>query len=64
MHKYRYEGPVKKFGVIVSHWWVGETMAVSESKARSNLEYQFKKRLGYGAGIKVTLCGKIFMVEE
>ena len=43
MHKYVYDGPVMMFGVCVMNSWHGETMAVSESKARSNLAYQFKK---------------------
>lgn len=50
MKKYFYNGPVVIFGVCVSNNWKAETMAVSESKARSNLAYQFKKVMNRTAG--------------
>lgn len=62
MHKYEYDGPVMIFGVCVMNRWKGETMAVSESKARSNLAYQFKKQNKRVASSNVTLPGKIKMV--
>ena len=43
MEHYIYEGPVKEFDKVVAHNWKAETVAASESKARSNLSYQFKK---------------------
>lgn len=62
MHKYKYEGPVMVFGVCVIDNWKGETTAVSESKARSNLAYQFKKQNNRVAGSNIILPGKIKMV--
>lgn len=62
MVKYVYEGPVMEFGSCVADKWKGETIAPSESKARSNLTYQFKKQNNKIAGTSITLPGKIKMV--
>ena len=62
-HKYAYEGPVSMFDTCVCNKWYGETIAPSEKKARSNLSYQYKKQTGYAGRSKVTLPGKIEMVE-
>ena len=59
MKKYIYEGPGTEFGRIIDNCWHGETMAVSEEKARSNLAYQYKKSHGRSATSKITLPGKI-----
>ena len=61
-HKYVYDGPVMFFNKLVADHWKGETMALSESKARSNLSYQAKKQLNLIAGTDVKLPGKIKMV--
>ena len=44
MKKYIYEGPVTEFGRIIDNCWHGETMAISPSKAKSNLIFRFKKQ--------------------
>ena len=62
-HKYIYDGPVMFFDKLVADHWKGETMAPYEQKARSNLEYQAKMKLNLIAGTKVTLPGKIKMVN-
>lgn len=62
MHKYEYDGPVLMFGRFICNW-KGETMAASESKARSNLSYQFKKKNNRIAGTSINLPGKITLVE-
>ncbi len=59
MARYIYEGPVKLFGQIVQRNWVGETMAVSEAKARSNLAYRWKREHKKTAASAVTLPGKL-----
>ena len=59
MNHYIYDGPVKVFETCVTSHWHGETMAVSEEKARSNLAYQYKKSHGRSATSKITLPGKI-----
>lgn len=62
-HKYSYDGPVIEYDVCVADHWKGETMAPSEKKARSNLAYQYKKKNNRLASVKVTLPGKIKMVN-
>ena len=44
MHVYRYKGPVLNFNNKIAESWSGETTALTEAKAKSNLIYQFKKR--------------------
>lgn len=59
MERYIYDGPVMIFNTCVATRWKGETMAVSENKARSNLSFQFKKYNNQLPGARVTLPGKI-----
>lgn len=62
--KYTYEGPVMLFDKCIQRCWFGETYAISEKKARSNLAYQYKRdHLKQAATAKVTLPGPIEMVE-
>lgn len=63
-HKYAYKGPVAVFDTLVAENWEGETLATSESKARSNLTFQFKRDNCRLVGTKVTLLGKITLVEQ
>ena len=63
MNKYTYDGPVMEFNTCVANHWQGQTVAASESKARSNLAYQYKKRNNRIAGTKITLPGKIVVVK-
>lgn len=62
-HTYSYDGPVLEFDRLVADHWKGETVATSERKARSNLAYQFKKKNNRIVSVKVTLPGKIKMVN-
>lgn len=57
--QYVYAGPVKEFDTIIAENWQGSTYAVSESKARSNLAYQYKKTHNKTADSKITLPGKL-----
>jgi hypothetical protein len=61
--KYSYDGPVMLFDKCVADRWKGETMAPNQNKARSNLAYQAKKQMNLIAGSKVSLPGKIKMVN-
>lgn len=61
MNRYSYEGPVMEFDRCVVNKWSGVTNAVSESKARSNLTYQYKKSYNRSASTRVTLPGKIIL---
>lgn len=59
MDRYVYNGPVEEFGRCVSNHWTATTYAVSEAKARSNFEYQFKKQFNRAKNVKITLPGII-----
>ena len=63
MHKYTYDGPVLEFGRCICDRWEAETMAVSEAKAKSNLTYQFKRQYGKVPAAKISLAGKITLVN-
>lgn len=63
MNQYSYDGPVMEFGTCIADRWKASTYAVSEKKARSNLTYQFKKKHNRVAGTKISLPGKIILVE-
>lgn len=63
MKRYVYEGPVMEFEKCVADHWRGETVAVSERKARCNLSYQYKKENDRVANIKITLPGKIKAID-
>ena len=58
-HRYVYEGPVMAFGRCIDNCWRDETMAVSPSKARSNMAFHYKKQTGQTARTKIELPGKI-----
>lgn len=62
-HRYLYDGPVRMFEQCVSERWVGETLAVSERKAKCNLLYRWKKEHGYTADAKITLPGRITIID-
>lgn len=59
MREYQYDGPVMHFEDCVRHRWKASTYAASESKAKSNLAYRFKKENGLTPNAKITLPGKL-----
>lgn len=63
LHKYVYKGPVMEFDRLIAEDWYGETMAVSERKARSNLTYQFKTKNNRVLETRIKLPGKNKMVD-
>lgn len=63
MPRYLYKGPVMEFNTLLTDHWEGETAAPSEKKARSNLTYQFKRGNNRIAGTRITLPGKIRMID-
>ncbi len=63
MPRYLYKGPVMEFNTLLTDRWEGETVAPSEKKARSNLTYQFKRGNNRIAGTRITLPGKIRMID-
>ena len=60
---YVYDGPVLIFGKCVANRWKSKTIASSESKARSNLAYQFKKNNNRVPASKITLPGKLLVIN-
>lgn len=64
MNRYQYDGPVMEFDICVANHWYGETMAISERKAKSNLAYQYKKKNNRLANVKVSLPGKLILLQE
>ena len=63
MNKYIYDGPVSESDHLITNNWHGETWANSASKAKSNLAYQFKMETGRVARSKITIPGKLIIVE-
>ncbi|GHU53228.1 hypothetical protein FACS1894132_04830 [Clostridia bacterium] len=61
MNKYTYEGPVMEFDICVTSLWKAETFAVSESKAKSNLTYRYKKENNKLVNTKITLPEKLII---
>ena len=63
MNLYYYNGPVLEFKRIVADHWSASTRASTEKKARSNLAYQFKMETGRMPRSKITIPGKLKIVE-
>lgn len=64
MKTYYYDGPVLEFDKIVTNHWNWTTRAESEKKARCNLAYQFKMEFGKVPRSKITVPGKLTIIEE
>lgn len=64
MRLYSYEGPVMEFEKIVDNRWIGQTVAPTEARARTNLAFQFKRETGRAPRTKITLPGKIVVEGE
>jgi hypothetical protein len=63
MKQYSYDGPVMEFDRCVANRWKASTYAVSEKKARSNLTYQYKKRHNKLPNTKITIPGKLILIQ-
>ena len=63
MQLYFYDGPVLEFEKIIANHWSASTWAKSEKKTRSNLAYQFKKQYGKVPQSKITIPGKLTIIE-
>lgn len=62
--KYRYNGPVKRFDLIVIPCFIAETLAVSEAKALANLAFRAKQKLGLLPYAKLKLDKKYLKTIE
>ena len=63
MNLYTYNGPVLEFDRVIADHWNASTRAESEKKARCNLAYQFKMQSGRSPQSKISIPGKINIVE-
>ena len=63
MKLYSYDGPVLEFDRIIANHWKASTRAESEKKARSNLAKQFRDQYGKVPRTKITLPGKLNIIE-
>lgn len=63
MNRYEYSGAVLYFDRVVASNWKTETAAPSEAKARSNMIFQYKKLAGLAPYAKITLPGKIRLLD-
>lgn len=62
--RYMYHGPAIGLDQLLASTFDAETIASSEAEARKNFEYQFKKKANLSPTAKITLPGKIVMVEK
>lgn len=60
---FAYDGPVLEFDKCVANRWQASTYAPSDKKARSNLVYRFKKENNRAPNAKISLPGKIVMID-
>lgn len=60
---YEYKGPVMEFDNCVDRNWSATTWAASEQKARSNLAYRYKMDNNRAKNCKITLPGKLKLVQ-
>ena len=63
MKQYSYDGPVLEFERCIANHWKASTFAVSERKARCNLTYRFKQENKKSPTAKISLPGKLVLVE-
>lgn len=63
MNVYTYNGPVLEFDRVIADHWIASTRAESEKKARCNLTYQFKMQSGRTPQTKITIPGKLTIIE-
>lgn len=63
MSKYSFSGQVFIFySQLVERHWTGQTYAVSEAKAITNLKYQYRKANGLSMSTPVDLEGRLIKV--
>lgn len=59
MKRYCYNGPVMLFNKCIADIYIASTMAPSKKKARSNLEYRYKKDHDLNPNAKITFPGDL-----
>ena len=61
--EYKYSGPVMEFDRCIDPSWTVTTYAVSEKKALNNLAFRYKRDHNRTPNAKITLPGKIVLVQ-
>lgn len=61
--EYTYSGPVMEFDKCIQRNWTATTWAKSEKKALNNLAFRYKRDHNRAANSKITLPGKITLVQ-
>lgn len=64
MKLYSYDGPVLEFDKVIANHWKASTRAESAKKARCNLAYKFKMETGRIPRTKITIPGKLIVIES
>lgn len=64
MFTYSYCGPVFSFDVCIVNKWEATTRAPTESKARSNLVYRYKREHGLTPTAKISLPGNLTQIAD
>lgn len=64
MAVYIYKGPVESKYNCLEQWWEAETTAETESKARSNLAYRYRRDHDIFRGTAIKLPGKLVRKEN
>lgn len=59
LYLFKYCGHVLYYDEVIRINWKAETIAPSEAKARSNLQYQYKKKHGFEADAPIYLTDEI-----
>lgn len=64
MNRYYYDGPVLEFDKCIANHYRASTCAISERKAKQNIAYRFKAENNRLPNAKISLPGKIVMIES
>lgn len=64
MPKFLLEGYVESYGTVKIRNVIEETIAVSEAKAKTNIEYRMKKRCNMIPSSKLNFHGTITKIED
>lgn len=63
--KYKYEGPIKRFGSTVCKKWTGYTEASSMKQAVNNLKFQAKRYMNLDKTAKIEILeNKVELVYD
>ena len=62
MPQYRYIGRVMRFDTCIQTRYEASTTAPNEARARSNLEYRYKRENKLAPGAKIVLPDKLRMI--